>query len=67
MAKETKIGQLVIDLKIKTEALEKGLETAKKKIQEIEQHNKQVENSNNNINASFVAMSATAIASLVGL
>ena len=31
MAKETKIGQLVIDLKIKTEALEKGLETAKKK------------------------------------
>lgn len=30
MASETQIGQLVIDLKIKTEALEKGLETAKK-------------------------------------
>lgn len=58
MAKETKIGQLVIDLKIKTEALEKGLETAKKKIQEIE-------NSNKGVDASFLAMSATAVASLV--
>ena len=35
MAKETQIGQLVIDLKVRTEALEKGLETAKKKLQEI--------------------------------
>ena len=58
MAKETEIGQLVIDLKIKTEALEKGLETAKKKIQEIE-------NSNKGVDASFLAMSATAVASLV--
>ena len=32
MASETQIGQLVIDLKIKTEALEKGLETAKQKL-----------------------------------
>ena len=31
MANETQVGQLVIDLKIKTEALEKGLDTAKKK------------------------------------
>lgn len=65
MAKETNVGQLVIDLKIKTEALEKGLETAKKKLQEIEQKNKQVQNSNNQLDASFIAMSASIVASLV--
>ena len=42
MASETQIGQLVIDLKIKTEALEKGLETAKKK-SEDGQSDKQVQ------------------------
>lgn len=61
MSNETKIGQLVIDLKIKTEALEKGLETAKKKIQEIEQNNKQLENSNKGVEGSYLAMSATAV------
>ena len=61
MAKETQIGQLVIDLKIKTEALEKGLDTAKKKIQELESNSKQIENSNKNIDASYVAMSAAAV------
>lgn len=64
MANETQIGQLVIDLKIKTEALEKGLETAKKRLQEIEQQNKQVENINSQLDASFIAMSAGIVASL---
>lgn len=64
MANETTVGQLVIDLKIKTEALEKGLETAKKKLQEIEQNNKQVENSNKSLDASYLAMSATAVIAL---
>lgn len=64
MAKETQIGQLVIDLKIKTEALEKGLETAKKKLQEIEKQNEQVQNSNNNLDANFIAMSASIVISL---
>ena len=64
MAKETQIGQLVIDLKIKTEALEKGLETAKQKLENLENKNKQVQNSNNQLDASFIAMSASIIASL---
>ena len=61
---ETKIGQLVIDLKIKTEALEKGLETAKKKLEEIEKQNEQVKSSNKGLDASFIAMSASIVASL---
>lgn len=65
MANETQIGQLVIDLKIKTEALEKGLETAKKKLQEIEKQNEQVQSSNSQLDASFIAMSASIVASLV--
>ena len=64
LANETQIGQLVINLKIKTEALEKGLETAKKKLQEIEQNNKQIENSNKNLDASFITMSASIIVAL---
>lgn len=62
---ETQIGELIIALKIKAEALEKGLETAKKKIQEIEKQNEQVQNSNKNLDASFIAMSATAVAALM--
>lgn len=65
MAKETQIGKLVIDLQIKTQALEKGLETTKKKLQEIEKQNEQVQNSNNQLDASFIAMSASIVASLV--
>ena len=61
---ETKIGQLVIDLKIKTEALEKGLETAKQKLQEIEKQNEQVKNSNKNLDANFIALSISVVASL---
>ena len=64
IANETQIGQLVIDLKIKTEALEKGMENAKKKLQELEQQNEQVKNSNQELNASFVAISAGIIASM---
>lgn len=65
MAKETQIGSLTIDLKIKLEALEKGLETAKQKIQELEQSNNQIQNSNKGLDASYLAMSATAVASLL--
>lgn len=64
IAKETQIGQLVIDLKIKTEALEKGLETAKKKFQEMERQNEQLQNSNKALDLSFVAMSAGIMASM---
>ena len=64
MAKETQIGQLVIDLKIKTEALEKGLDTAKQKLEKIEQENEKVQSSNSQLDASFIAMSASIIASL---
>ncbi len=64
MANETTIGQLVIDLKIKTEAIEKGLETAKSKLKEIESSNNQVENSNKSLDASYLAMSATAVMAL---
>lgn len=65
MANETQIGKLVIDLQIKTQALEKGLETAKQKLKQIEQQNKQVQSSNNQLDASFIAMSASIVASLV--
>lgn len=65
MANETKIGQLVIDLKIKTEALEKGLETAKKKLQQIEEENKNLKNSNKDLDASFIITSASIVASLM--
>lgn len=64
MASETQIGKLAIDLQIKTQALEKGLETAKQKLQQIEQQNKQVQSSNNQLDASFVAMSASIVAAL---
>lgn len=65
MATETQIGSLTIDLKIKLEALERGLETAKQKIQELEQSNNQIQKSNKGIDASYLAMSATAVASLM--
>lgn len=61
---ETQIGKLVINLQIKTDALEQGLSTAKKKIQELESQNKELENSNKSLDASFVAMSVAAVAAL---
>ena len=67
MAEETQVGQLVIDLKIKTEALEKGLEIAKKKLREIENENKSIENSNKNLESSWVAVAATAGIALAGI
>lgn len=63
MADEIQIGELVIDLQIKPEALEKGLETAKKKIIEVEKQNEQLENSNNKLDTSFIAMSVSIVAS----
>ena len=65
MAKETQIGNLVIDLQIKTAALEKGLNAAKTKLKELEQENEQIKNSNKGVDASFVAMSAGIVASIV--
>lgn len=65
MASETQIGKLVIDLQIKTQALEQGLNTAKQKLKEIENSNKSLENSNKSIDASYVAMSATAVGALL--
>lgn len=65
MAKQTEIGNLAINLKIKLDALEKGIDTAKKKLQEIEKQNTQVQNSNKGLDASFMAMSVSIIASLV--
>ena len=64
MAKETQIGKLVIDLQIKTQALEQGLNTAKQKIKELENSNKSLENSNKSLDASFVAMSASILIAL---
>ncbi len=64
MANETTIGELRINLKMKLEGIEKGIETAKKKLQEIEQQNEQVKNSNDQLDASFIAMSVGIIASL---
>lgn len=65
MANQTQIGELLINLKIKTEAIEKGVETAKKKLEELEKQNEQVQSSNNQLDANFIAMSASIIASLV--
>lgn len=64
MAKETQIGNLVIDLQIKTAALEKGLNAAKSKLKELEQENEQIKNSNKGVDASFVAMAVGITASL---
>lgn len=64
MAKETQIGNLVIDLQIKTAALEKGLNAAKTKLKELEQENEQIKNSNKGVDASFVAMAVGITASL---
>ena len=36
LANETQIGKLVIDLQIKTQALEAGLNTAKERLKELE-------------------------------
>lgn len=67
VASETQIGKLVIDLQIKTQALEKGLNIAKQKIKELENNNKSLENSNKSLDASFIAMSASIIATLHGI
>lgn len=64
MASETKIGQLVIDLKMKVEALEKASETAQKKLKEIENENQNLQNSNKGLDASFVVMAVGIVASL---
>ena len=64
MSNETKIGQLVIDLQVKTQALEKGLETAQKKLKEIEEQNEEVKSSNKGLESSYLALSAVAVAAL---
>lgn len=67
MSKETKIGSLVIDLQVKTAALESGLKIAQKKLQEMEKANKDIENSNKSTSVSWIAMAGTATAALVGI
>lgn len=62
---ETRVGELCIELKAKTEELEKGLNIAKKKIQEIEKQNKEVKESNKGLEASYLALSAVAVGALV--
>lgn len=64
MANQTEIGELSINLKMRLEGLEKGIETAKKKLQEMEQENEKIKNSNKGVDASFVAMAAGIVASL---
>lgn len=64
IANETQIGQLVIDLKIKTEALEKGMENAKKKLQELELQNEQVKSSNQELDVNFIAVTTSIVGSL---
>lgn len=64
-AKETQIAKLVISLQAKTDALEKGLNNAKKKLQEMEQENDNIKGKNKELEASYIAMSAVAVASLV--
>lgn len=64
MANETTVGELCINLKMKLEGIEKGLETAQKKIQNIEQQNINIQNSNKQLEASFITMSATAVIAL---
>lgn len=57
----------MIDLQIKTQALEAGLNTAKERLKELENSNKDVINSNKELDASFVAVAATATAALLGI
>lgn len=64
MEDKAQIGKLVIDLQIKTKALEQGLNTAKQKIQEMEDSNKSLKNSNKDLDASFIAMSASILVAL---
>ena len=61
---QTQIGELLINLKIKTEAIEKGVETAKQKLEQLENQNEQVQNSNSKLDASFIALSASAVIAL---
>lgn len=67
MANETQIGKLVIDLQIKTQALEAGLNTAKERLKELEHSNNDLMNSNKELDASFVAVAATISGTLLGI
>lgn len=64
MANETTVGELCINLKMKLEGIEKGLETAQKKLQNIEQQNINIQNSNKQLETSFITMSVTAVIAL---
>ena len=67
MANETQIGKLVIDLQIKTQALEAGLSTAKERLKELENSNNDLMNSNKELDASFIAVAATISGTLLGI
>lgn len=61
MANEVTIGDLSINLRMRFEALEKGAKVVKKRLQEIENENKNLVNSNKELDASWIAISATAV------
>jgi len=64
MANQTTIGELVIDLQIKTNALEKGLETAKERLKEIEKQSEKVQRNNSQLELSYSKLSTKAIEAL---
>lgn len=64
MGSKRKSEQLVIDLKITTIALEKGAETAKEKLKEIEDQNKKIEERNKKIEESYKKMCEKIVSSL---
>ncbi len=64
MGSKTKSEQLVIDLKITTIALEKGVEIAKEKLEEIENQNKKLEESNKKLEESSKKMCEKIVSSL---
>lgn len=61
MANDVTIGELAIGLKLRVEALEKATKIAEKRLKEIENENKNLVESNKEVDASWIAISATAV------
>lgn len=60
MVNEVTIGDLSINLRMRFEALEKGAKVVQKRLKEIESENKNLVNSNKELDASWIAISVTA-------
>ena len=58
------VGEIAINLKIKLDALEKGIETAKKKLEEIENQNEKVNKSNKDLELGYIALAGVAVKAL---